>query len=73
MHLYFFNEKTFSQMSANVGLEVLEIKTTPFEANTHNPLIDSVKIVSQKLIRSIEFCTRKHLGNLEVYCTKAPR
>jgi 2-polyprenyl-3-methyl-5-hydroxy-6-metoxy-1,4-benzoquinol methylase len=70
MHLYFFNEDTFTRMAHQVGLEVLCTRTTPAEANTDSFALDCIKLVSHAVIRSIETFGRRHLGNLEVYCRK---
>lgn len=71
MHLYFFSEKTIRQMTQDVGLDVLDVFTTATETNTKNTLLDSIKLVSHFMIRGIELCSGKSLGNLEVYCRKA--
>ncbi len=70
MHLYFFDEKTFKRMAEDAGFDILEILTTAAEANTNNLVLDGIKVVSNYMIRGIEMCTRRHLGNLEVYCRK---
>ena len=70
MHLYFFNEETFASMASQVGLEVLKAANTPVEPNTDSTLIDGLKIISDRLIRTIEIVSGKRLGNLEVYCRR---
>ena len=70
MHLYFFSDKTIRKMAQQVDLEVLKIFTTAAEANTQSTLLDGIKRVSYYMIRGIELCSRKSLGNLEVYCRK---
>lgn len=72
MHLYFFNEKTIRCLAQKVGLDVLDVFTTAAETNTENILLDGVKLVSHFMIRGIELCSGKSLGNLEVYLRKAP-
>ena len=70
MHLYFFTEKTFKKLCEQVGLQIWRVKTTYAETNTNNPLLDSLKVLSNMVIRSLDAISGKHLGNLEVYCRK---
>lgn len=70
IHLYFFNDHTFTEMARRVGLDVLRIRTTGAEANTNNAILNSVKKASYAAIRAIETVSGKSLGNLEVYCQK---
>jgi 2-polyprenyl-3-methyl-5-hydroxy-6-metoxy-1,4-benzoquinol methylase len=70
MHLYFFNEDTFSRMAQQVGLEVLQVKTTPTETNAQGPLLNALKVISGIVVRSCEVISGKNIGNLEVYCRK---
>lgn len=70
MHLYFFSDQTIRKITQQVGLDVLDVFTTATETNTKNSLLDSIKLVSHFMIRGIELCSGKILGNLEVYCRK---
>ncbi len=70
MHLYFFNEDTFSQMAQQAGLEVLQVKTTPTETNARGPLLNTLKVISGIVVRSCEVISGKNIGNLEVYCKR---
>ncbi|MCP4707116.1 MAG: class I SAM-dependent methyltransferase [Planctomycetes bacterium] len=71
IHLHFFSARTFERMARRVGLEVLRIRTTTAEANTNSAVGDCLKAMSHLTLRGIEMISRKHLGNLEVYCRKA--
>ena len=71
IHLHFFNARTFERMARRVGLEVLRVRTTTTEANTNSAVGDCLKAMSHFTLRGIEIISRKHLGNLEVYCRKA--
>jgi len=70
MHLYFFNEQTFTTMAHDVGLEVIHTKTTPAESNTGSTIFDGIKVISNHVLRTMESLSSKHFGNLEVYCRK---
>lgn len=70
IHLYFFNEDTFTQLAHRAGLQVLCTRTTPVEINTDSLLLDGVKLISHAVLRGVETFGRRHLGNLEVYCRK---
>lgn len=71
MHLFFFNEDTFTQMAEKIGLEVIRIKTTPMESNAGNHILNAVKTVSSMTARALAAVSGAHLGNLEVYCRRA--
>ncbi len=70
IHLYFFSEKTFTDLAQKVGLNVLYTKTTATEPNTDNYLLDYIKVISHLVIRGFDALSGTHLGNLEVYCRK---
>lgn len=71
IHLYFFSARTFERMAHRVGLEVLRVRTTTAEVNTNSVAGDCIKVMSHLTLRGIEMMSRRHLGNLEVYCRKA--
>ncbi|MCF7957809.1 MAG: class I SAM-dependent methyltransferase [Phycisphaerae bacterium] len=71
MHLYFFNEDTFRQMAHDVGLEILAVKTTPMEMNTGSSLINGAKRCVGLALSAAELLSRRHLGNLEIFCRKS--
>ena len=70
MHLTFFTEQTFRQMAQEEGLVVLRSRTTLAEANTHNFVLDGLKLASNVLAQTVEKVSGRHLGNLEVYCRR---
>ena len=70
MHLTFFTERTFRQMAQEEGLAVLRSRTTLAEANTHNFVLDRLKLASNVLAQVVEKTSGRHLGNLEVYCRR---
>jgi 2-polyprenyl-3-methyl-5-hydroxy-6-metoxy-1,4-benzoquinol methylase len=71
MHLYFFSEATITKMAQLAEIEIIRTKTTLSEANSQNIFIDQIKKASRSAIRSIELCSGKKLGNLEVYGRKS--
>jgi len=64
------SKHTFELMARRVGLEVLRLRTTSTEANTRSLLGDCAKAISHLTLRGVEILSRRHLGNLEVYCRK---
>ncbi len=69
IHLYFFSEQTFTKMAQQAGLKVIFTRTTPLEMNTGNTILDGIKYVSNRIIKTVETTSRIKLGNLEMYCT----
>ncbi|MBI9015759.1 MAG: class I SAM-dependent methyltransferase [Phycisphaerae bacterium] len=70
MHLYFFNEDTFTTIANKAGLEVVKVKSTSNETNANSSLINRIKSVSNYVMASYEKISGKHPGNLEIYCRK---
>ena len=70
IHLYFFNADTFERMADQVGLEVLQVRTTRTEANTGSWMLDLFKMGANAAVRIIELLNGRHIGNLEVYCRR---
>ncbi len=70
MHLYFFNEDTFTQMANSVGLEIVAVKTTPMEMNAGSMMINVAKKCVGVTLSAMETISRRHLGNLEIFCRK---
>jgi len=70
IHLYFFDEQTFSRLARQAGLEVLRVRGTPLEPNADGPGLNALKRAGNLILEGVEGIGGRPLGNLEAYCRK---